>query len=173
KQSGSNELTAPGAVVGTPSYMAPEQARGHSGGVNPLADVWSIGAILYEMLTGRPPFKGVTLLETLDQVRRQEPVPPKRLNDSLPRDLETVCLKCLQKDRAQRYATAGALAEDLKRYRAGEPIKARPVSRGERVWRWCRRNPRVASLLTVLALVLAGALVGVTVLWRQARAHRP
>jgi WD40 repeat protein len=155
--------TQSGAVMGTPSYMAPEQAQGQNQTVGPAADVYALGAILYECLTGRPPFKAATAAETLLQVLRADSVPPGRLNPRVPRDLETVCLKCLHKEPARRYESALALAEDLRRYQAGEPVRARPVPAWERGLRWCRRHPSWAALLLVsclAALALTGAVVG-------------
>jgi serine/threonine-protein kinase len=154
--------TRSGTILGTPSYMAPEQAEGRSKEVGPLADQYSLGAILYELLTGRPPFNGATLWETIEQVRSQEPVPPSRLQPKVPRDLETICLKCLQKEPAKRYVDTAALAEDLRRFVAGETIKARPVSTGERLLRWCRRNPRVAALLGLVVVLVTAGLVGLS-----------
>jgi hypothetical protein len=155
--------TRTGAVVGTPSYMAPEQALGQSRQVTPLTDVYALGAILYETLTGRPPFLGASILDTLHQVVNDEPVPPRHLQPQVQPDLETISLKCLQKAPAQRYDSALALADDLGRFLAGQPIRARPASLGERGWKWVRRRPALAALLGVSALSVA-TLLGV-LLW--------
>src|SRR5262249_45768618 len=150
--------TRTGSILGSPSYMAPEQAMGEAT-VGPAADQYALGAILYELLTGRPPFRGASILETLDLVRNQEPVPPSQLLPRMPRDPETICLKCLEKDPARRYSDVLALAEDLAHFRAGEPIVARSVSGTERLWRWCLRNKRVAALGTLAAALLVLAAV--------------
>jgi tetratricopeptide (TPR) repeat protein len=150
--------TRTGSVLGTPSYMSPEQAAGETRRVGPLSDQYSLGAILYDLLTGRPPFKGTSMMETLEHVRSREPAPPTHLQPSVPRDLETICLKALRKEPQQRYASCEALAEDLRAFQEGRPISARPTGLGERTWRWARRNPWVAGLSAAVAgllLVLA------------------
>jgi WD40 repeat protein/serine/threonine protein kinase len=154
--------TATGAVVGTPNYMAPEQAwgRDRSRPIGPTADVYSLGAILYEMLTGRPPFLGETPLDTLQQVVSEDPVAPTRLQPKIPKDLETICLKCLAKEPVRRYPNAHHLAEDLRRFLEDRPIQARPAGTLIRLLRWRRRNPGVAMLLVAIAFVL---LLGMTV----------
>jgi tetratricopeptide (TPR) repeat protein len=164
--------TQTGAILGTPSYMAPEQATGRGGDIGPTTDVYALGAILYELLTGRPPFRAATPLETLQQVLEEDPVPPSRLQRSAAGDTETICLKCLRKEPGKRYASAADLADDLKRSLNGESIRARRTSRVERLGRWCRRNPRVAVLVGLLALVLAGGLTGVAVQWQRAERQR-
>ncbi len=144
--------TRTGQIMGTPSYMAPEQAAGNPRSVGPAADVYALGALLYELLTGRPPFHGSNSWDIVGQVLNEEPVPPDRLRPRLPRDLGRICLKCLEKDPRKRYATALELADDLRRHLGGEPVHARPVPAAERLWRWSRRNPVAASLLLAISL---------------------
>jgi serine/threonine protein kinase/mono/diheme cytochrome c family protein len=155
--------TQSGVILGTPSYMAPEQAAGKSKDTGPLTDVYALGAILYEMLTGRPPFVGESPLDTVLQVMSSDPVPPSREQPAVPRDLETICLKCLEKSPGRRYATAVDLADDLRRYLQGQPIKARSASRLRRLVRWGWRRP---ALVIVLALVLLGR-----AMWSQHQQH--
>jgi WD40 repeat protein/serine/threonine protein kinase len=163
--------TVSGAIIGTPSYMAPEQARGSTKQIGPAADVYALGAVLYECLTGRPPFKAATPLDTILQVLGEEPVPPRRLNPKVPRDLETICLMCQRKEPANRYATAEALADDLRRFLDRRPVQARPVGSWERGVKWAQRRPAVAALVAVSALALIGGLVAAGALWRNAEAR--
>jgi WD40 repeat protein len=164
--------TATGAVLGTPSYMAPEQAAAKTREIGPPADVYALGAVLYELLTGRPPFRAAALVDTLIQVIADEPVSVRRLQPQVPRDLETVCLRCLEKQPRRRYASAGELAADLRRFLAGEPVRARPVRLPGRLWKWVRRQPVVAALASAVVLaVLVG--LGVSVWgWRTAEHAR-
>ncbi len=160
---GDSQQTRDGAIMGTPSYMAPEQAWGKTQEIGPSADQHALGAILYEMLTGRPPYQGATALETLELVRHQEPVPPSRLQPKVPKDLETICLKALEKEPAKRYDDCYKMAEDLQRYLADQPILARPVSRLERTARWCKRNKKGAAAIGAVAaslLLAMGVLAG-------------
>ncbi|MBI2826215.1 MAG: protein kinase [Planctomycetia bacterium] len=166
-QSSSNFVTTEDSVLGTPSYMAPEQATGRVHSIGPWTDVYALGAMLYELLTGRAPFLGATILETLSLVCNQEPVPPRHLQPSVPRDLETICLKCLSKSPERRYATAAALADDLTRFIEGRPILARRTRLWEKTYRWCRRNPAVTSLAALLLLAIAAGFGGVLWQWRH------
>jgi hypothetical protein len=166
-------LTKTDSIMGSPGYMSPEQARGHTKEVGPLADVYALGAILYELLTGRPLFRAATALETLEQVKTAEPVPPSRLVPGLSRDLETIALKCLQKEPVKRYGTASLLIDDLNRFLDGRPILARRISAAELAWRFCRRNPWLAGALGSAALALAAvALLSLADAVEQGRANR-
>jgi serine/threonine-protein kinase len=152
--------TRSGDVLGTPGYMAPEQAEGRSKDVGPAADVYALGAILYECLTGRPPFEGRTAVETLQRLLQEDPEPPARLRLGLPRDLQTICLKCLEKEPIRRYLSAEALADDLRAFLLGEPIQARPTGLAGQVTRWARRRPTLAVLVAVGAVAVLGVLAG-------------
>ncbi len=172
KIEGDSGLTGSGQIMGTPSYMPPEQAGGQRGAVGPAADVYALGATLYALITGRPPFQAATAMDTVLQVLSDEPVLPRRLNPSIPLDLETISLKCLEKEPGRRYASAAALAADLRRFLAGEPIAARPVTRLERLAKWARRKPTLAAAYTLglLAVLLGG--FGGTAVWQWRAAER-
>ena len=178
RMEGDSELTLSGAVLGSPCYMAPEQAAGHSHEVTIAADIYSLGAIFYELLCGQPPFSGGTALETMRRVLEEEPKPPSKLaiydlrftneagggrvnrkSEIVNPDLETICLKCLEKQPGRRYASAAALADDLDRWLRGEPILARPVSAAERLWKWVKRRPASAALIAVCGAALVGFLI--------------
>jgi len=162
------DLTLSGQLLGSPNYMSPEQAKAKRGTVGRCSDVYSLGAILYHLLTGRPPFQGETLGEVLSQVADNDPLAPHLLIPEVPPDLETICLKSLEKEPVKRYQTAQEVAEELGRFLRLEPIHARPTTRAERLWRWCRRKPTLAGLLLLLHLVLALGLAGILWQWRRA-----
>jgi tetratricopeptide (TPR) repeat protein len=164
--------TETGAILGTPQYMAPEQAGGPAEGVRESADIYALGAILYELLTGRPPFQADSVPELLMQLRTVDPVPVRRLRFRVPRDLDTICLKCLQKEPTKRYARAADLAADLRRFLNGEPIHARPIRWWETALKWMRRKPAIAALSLGLMTVIVGSLIGLTVLYLQAEGER-
>jgi eukaryotic-like serine/threonine-protein kinase len=166
-----SDLTVTGQVLGSPNYMPPEQAAGSLSDSTPASDVYSLGAILYELLTGRPPFQGETLQSILGQVQNAEPVLPRRLSPGTPVDLETICLKCLQKEPARRYASAQELADDLGRFLEGKPILARPVSPLERAWLWCRRRPLLAAMSAGFVAAVVLGVAGIFWQWRQAEFH--
>jgi WD40 repeat protein len=169
---GASDMTATGAVMGTPSYMSPEQAEGKSREIGTEADVYGLGATLYELLTGRPPFRGDSMMATIQRVLSKEPDRPGALDRSIPRDLETICLKCLEKDPRKRYPTAEALGEDLNAFLAGRSISARPVGSLERSWKWCRRNPTVAALLALVIVSLLGGSIAATAFGLRAERER-
>jgi len=169
---GDPDLTVSGQLLGSPNYMPPEQASGKRGRVSRRSDVYALGGILYHALTGRPPFLGEGMAETVQQVLNAEPVSPRFLNRSAPQDLETVCLKCLEKDPGKRYATAQMLAEELGRFLEGKPVYARPVSRLAKAWRWSLRNPRLAAAVGAALLSVLIGLAGVSWQWRRAESQR-
>ena len=173
-------LTETGRILGTPEYMAPEQATGNHRAVGPSTDVYALGIILYQMLTGRTPFHDKTVVAIMRRVVEEEPKPPRAHQSKVPRDLETICLKCLQKDPARRYAAADALANDLDCFLDGRPIAARPIGNFERAWKWAQRRPAVAASTAAAALFFVLGFAGVTWQWRatvaaerQISARRP
>jgi serine/threonine protein kinase/WD40 repeat protein len=165
---GNGELTRTGQILGTPSYIAPEQAQGKRGLIGPASDIYSLGVMLYELLTGRPPFRAETAVETIRQVVELEPVPARRLNPTVPRELETICAKCLEKEPHRRYAIAADLADELQRFLHGEPILARSMGRISRTWRWCKRKPAFAGLSAAFVLAIIVGWIGVTWQWIRA-----
>ena len=170
---GDSDLTQSGAILGTPAYMAPEQAMGRRGAVTTSSDIYGLGAVLYALLTGRAPFHSDSVANTLHAVRERAPAPPSTINPKAPRDLEIVCLKCLEKDPARRFGSAQALANDVRRYLAGEPITARPTAAWERGWLWCKRNPWLAGACAVMAASLvAVAVISMAYAVAQAKARR-
>ncbi len=169
---GDSELTVTGQVLGSPHYLPPEQAAGQRARVSRRTDAYALGATLYHLLTGRPPFQAESLTQTLDLVLHAEPVAPRLLNPAVPRDLETICLKCLEKEPSRRYPTAQALADELARFQASEPIKARPLGPAGKAWRWCRRKPQMASLAAAAALLFVLGFTGVLGMWHRAEFER-
>ena len=163
-------LTQTGQVLGTPSFMSPEQAAGRTKDVTVASDVYGLGAILFSLLTGQPPFRGATDVETLDWVRHREPPRPRGLNSAVHPDLETICLKCLEKEPARRYSSAEAMRDDLQHWLRGEPITARPVTVWERIWKWILRHPGTAALIGIIVFSLGAGALGVTWQWRRAEA---
>jgi tetratricopeptide (TPR) repeat protein len=165
-------LTQTESILGSPSYMAPEQAEGKAKEVGKAADVYALGAVLYELLTGRPPFNAASILETLEQVKSTEAISPCRLQPGLPRDVDTICMVCLRKEPWRRYPDAGALADDLQRLLNGEDIQARRSGPARQAWRWCRRHPSIAGLLATLVAVMTGGILALTLLWLRAERLR-
>jgi tRNA A-37 threonylcarbamoyl transferase component Bud32 len=165
------ELTQSGAVMGTPAYIAPEQSLGRRGAVTTASDVYGLGAVLYAVLTGRAPFQGDSVIDTLQAVRERPADPPSRLNRKVPRDLEVICLKALEKDPRRRYASARELADDLNRWLKGEPVIARRISTAARAWMWCKRRPAIAGLSAALLLVALIGLIAAGTQWRAAVAN--
>ncbi len=163
------EMTASGVILGTPAYMSPEQAAGHRGTITTATDVYGLGAILYALLAGKAPFGGESVIDTLDAVRSRPPEPPSRINEKVPRDLETICLKCLEKDPRRRYASAQALADDLRAWLDLRPIAARRVGAAERLWLWCQRRPAIAALTAAVLVASIGGTAAVIAV--QARAN--
>ncbi|MBE7499864.1 MAG: protein kinase [Verrucomicrobiales bacterium] len=164
------DLTSAQVFLGTPDYSSPEQARGQTGDLTTATDVWGLGVMFYELLTGRIPFRGDSSSAVLEQIKLTEPIRPRLINAVVDRDLETICLKCLEKEPGHRYGSADALAEDLRRYREGEPVQARPVSQGERLWKWIRRRPVLAGWIGATGLAL---ILGLTIsTWQWWRAER-
>jgi eukaryotic-like serine/threonine-protein kinase len=163
------EMTASGAIVGTPAYMSPEQAEGRRGSITTTTDVHGLGAVLYALLTGQAPFAGDSVIDTLTKVKEQPPEPPSKLNTKVPGDLETIALKCLEKDPRRRYASA--LAEDLHNWLACRPISARRVGSAERAWLWCKRRPAIAALSATTVAALVGGTIASTLFGFHARSE--
>ena len=170
KRGDGSDVTRTGQTMGTPAYMSPEQAKGESKFVGPQADVWALGVMLYEALTGTRPFTG-TVQEILAKVQNATPLPPRKVVATVPRDLELICLKCLSKAPGERYATAKELADDLKRFLTRRPVLARPLDPVSRVWRWCRRNPAWATLAAVTSVGLVAAFAGGAVAYQRKIQH--
>ena len=164
------ELTASGVILGTPAYMSPEQAMGHRGSITTATDVYGLGAILYALLTGKAPFGGDSAIQTIEAVRNRPPEPPSRWSARVPRDLETICLKCLEKDPRRRYAGVQALADDLRAWLDSRPISARRVGMVERAWLWCKRRPAVAALAAAALLASLGGTAAVIAVQAKANA---
>jgi hypothetical protein len=165
-------LTVTGQLIGSPNFMPPEQTSGKSGKVGPASDVYGLGAIIYHLLTGRPPFQAETIEDVLRQLHEADPVGPRLLNPSIPRDLETICLKCLEKEPSKRYPSAQELANELGRFLRDEPIHARAVKAPEKIWRYCRRKPVLASLIALVHVVGAAGLAGILWQWQLVEAKK-